>query len=220
MLRLLVKAGATPKNLNAIISATSPLNADLKEQCRQAFGMEVTEIYGFSEAGSVAWRKSEETWHLLPGLNAKKSDSGDTVITDDGNIIATVEDRVELIDSQTLLLKGRPDDLVKIGGKRASLAGLIQKLQSLATVNDGHLFYNPDSEVLEAYVVPSDRTSSAREIRRQYAQICDLSFVPRRFSLVEKIPRTATGKVSKADLAALQKQAQPAVQKPQREGNG
>lgn len=208
LLQLLLKANVELPNLAGIVSATSPLGSGLKQQVEQRYGCSVTEIYGFSEAGSVAWRRADPVWQLLPGLTAKPlaTPDGEHVgIYSEEGLLATVEDTVELIDEHRLLLKGRPADLVKIGGKRASLAGLTQQLMQLPSVQDGHISYCSESEQLVAFVVTGSRP---REVRRAMADVCDLSFVPRKIHAVEAIPRSASGKVTAEGLAELQAQVE------------
>ncbi len=203
MLQLLLKSAVSLQELAGIVSATSPLSADLKREVELRFGCAVTEIYGFSEAGSVAWRRDTEAWQLLPGLRAvQQADS--TVVCDKNGPFARIEDSVELIGDNQLLLKGRPADLVKIGGKRASLAGLTQQLLQLPMIDDAHISYSAETSRLEAFVVSTD---SPREIRRAFAARCDLSFVPRKIQKVSRIPRSAAGKVTAEGLALLRQEA-------------
>ena len=101
---------------------------------------------------------------------------------------------------------GRLADLVKLGGKRASLAELNRTLAGVQGVVDGvfvapeDLDSNPTSR-LTAYVVAPGR--SAEEILGALRGRMDPAFLPRRMVLVDALPRDGLGKLPRQALAAL-----------------
>jgi 3-hydroxymyristoyl/3-hydroxydecanoyl-(acyl carrier protein) dehydratase len=117
-------------------------------------------------------------------------------------------DRIELVEpsspttSRRIRLLGRDDDLVKVGGKRASLAGLTATLRSLPGVVDGAFFFpTDDAKRLCAVVVAPG--ASPLQIRTALAAAIDGAFLPRPLVLVDAIPRTASHKVPLASLREL-----------------
>jgi len=93
-------------------------------------------------------------------------------------------------------LLGRQSDLVKIAGRRASLAGLNLLLQEMPGLADG-VFYLPDTgsdteRLCLIYAGPAlDRTT----VRAWLRQRLDPVFLPRVFVRLERMPRTETGKM-------------------------
>lgn len=115
-------------------------------------------------------------------------------------------DRVRVIDRKSFELLGRPDDLIKVAGKRISLADLNLKLNSIQGVIDGaFLVRNDDGENgvvrLAAAVVAPD--VSNEDILRALSQHADKVFLPRPLYRVDSIPRNATGKLTRLALQAM-----------------
>jgi acyl-coenzyme A synthetase/AMP-(fatty) acid ligase len=115
-------------------------------------------------------------------------------------------DRLELSDDGTFLLLGRQGDLVKVAGKRASLADLTARLLSIPGVEDG-VIVEPsalgaeDGDRLCAFVVAPGL--SAEAIRRRLAQLIDPAFLPRPLKVVAQLPRSQTGKLTRETLEVL-----------------
>jgi acyl-coenzyme A synthetase/AMP-(fatty) acid ligase len=101
---------------------------------------------------------------------------------------------VEANGSFTLL--GRQADLVKIAGRRASLAGLNLLLQDLPGLGDG-VFYlpatgNPTERLCLIYAGPPlERAAARRWLRARL----DPVFLPRDFIRLDRMPRSETGKL-------------------------
>ena len=95
------------------------------------------------------------------------------------------------------MLAGRASDMVKIAGKRASLAALNRMLMAVPGVLDG-VFYHPavvgtDRARLGAVVVApglDDDTIFAR-----LAERIDAAFLPRPLYRADALPREASGKL-------------------------
>jgi acyl-coenzyme A synthetase/AMP-(fatty) acid ligase len=104
-------------------------------------------------------------------------------------------------------LLGRPSDLIKVAGRRASLADLTQKLLSIPGVIDGVVF-QPDTsgmgEILQrpaALVVAPNL--SERDIRDAMSRLVDPIFLPRPLRKIERLPRTPVGKLAASSLRTL-----------------
>ena len=191
-----------------VISATAPLDAGLAGRIEREWGTAVLEIFGATEVGSIASRRTvtEPGWTLYPGVTM--TSHGEAVLVHAPFAAATpLADIVELADDgQTFRLLGRVGDLVKLGGRRASLSGLTRILNQVEGVSDG-IFMAPDDlerrpgARLLAFAVASGRTAS--ELLEELRRVIDPVFLPRRLILCDALPRNATGKLTRGALLGL-----------------
>ncbi|APH53259.1 AMP-(fatty)acid ligase [Granulibacter bethesdensis] len=211
--------------LSRTISATAPLSPLLAGGFETRFGTEVHEIYGATEIGSFATRRTVagDNWYLLDGVNLKAAGSmeaGQGGIEIDQPVAQApfcpdtpLADIVALLPDRSFRLIGRQADMIKRGGKRASLAGLSRILSELPGVEDG-TFYLPsylpsgktdDASNLEAklialVVAPSCSVTTIMEGLRTRI---DPAFLPRRVVIVEALPRNALGKLPRNAIEDL-----------------
>ena len=75
-------------------------------------------------------------------------------------------DRLRLISASTFELEGRTDDVVNIGGKRASLQGLNRVLLSIDGVVDGAIFEPPSAPAVDARTALDGARGGARHYAR------------------------------------------------------
>lgn len=186
------------------LSATAPLSPQLAAQAEAAFKGQLIEIYGCTEAGQVASRRTTAglTWHTLGALRITRHDTaeGEQFMVAGGHVIepTPLADVLVLHDEQHFQLLGRANDLIHVAGKRSSLAHLNFHLNRIEGVEDG-AFWLPD-EVAEgvvrpvAFVVAPRR--SARDIIAALREQLESAFVPRRVVHVDALPREATGKLT------------------------
>jgi acyl-coenzyme A synthetase/AMP-(fatty) acid ligase len=203
---LLSKAGGLPP-LDLILCATAPLSPQLAAAAEQRFAAPLYEIYGCTEAGQVATRRTVETaeWHALPGVRLRQDQLGTWVAGGHVETEIMLQDVIELRDDARFLLHGRTADLVNIAGKRTSLASLNYHLNSIAGVRDG-IFVMPGevdgaARRLTAYVVAPGLTCEV--IIDALRERIDAAFLPRPLRLVDALPRNATGKLPREALRAL-----------------
>lgn len=203
-LKACVDAGVALPHIDRIISATAPLAAELAATAEQAWTTEVHEIYGSSETGSMASRRTAHTrnWHLYDGLTLEV---GAKTTVRGGQLPEPVvlDDALEAVDARHFRLLGRASDLIKVAGKRMSLAELTAQLLAIDGVRDAAVFASPESATAErpvALVVAPAR--SPRELGAALARRVDPVFVPRPLLRVAALPRNATGKLTQADLVA------------------
>ncbi len=208
-LRALVESDVPLPEVDQVVSATAPLSAKLAAAAEQRIGAPVWEIYGFTEAGSVAGRRTTETqdWRLRADFRA--CDEGGRQYVDWSAFDRRIPfpDVVELLDSNRVRLHGRAQDTVNIAGKRASLAGLSALLQEIEGVEDGAVWLPSEDEGagkvarLVAFAVAPGQ--SAEGIRRELRKRTDPAFVPRQVFLVDSLGRNATGKLPRDSLRRL-----------------
>lgn len=197
-LRAITESGINMPQVNTIISATAPLEKTVALEAEAQFNGSVEEIYGCTEAGSIATRytASDAPWKMLDGMLL--SLKGEQINVSGAHLLESksLQDRLELIDESTFRFIGRISDLVNVGGKRASLADLTNKLISIEGVNDAIVFIPQNStksvQRMAALVV-SELTD--REITEKMSSLVDPVFIPRPLRRVDALPRSDTGKI-------------------------
>ncbi len=201
-LRALLAEGRPPAPLAAVISATAPLARDTAQAVERAWAAPMLEIYGATEAGSVASRRTvqDDTWQPYRGVDVRP---GLIVVPGIGEV--PLADMIEPDGAGRFALLGRQTDVVKLGGKRASLADLNRTLGMVEGVVDGVLVAPEDIETnpaarLTAYVVAPGR--SAEHILGALRSCVDPVFLPRRVVMMDALPRDAVGKLPRQALAA------------------
>ena len=208
-LSALLAAGIELPSIDLLLSATAPLSATLAAEAEARTGATMLEIYGSTESGQLASRRTTNgaAWTLLPGVKLEQTDN-QTTIACDGHVEGRValSDLIELLPDQRFLLHGRHADLINIAGKRTSLAYLNHQLGAVPGIVDG-AFFLPDEEGpdgitrLTAFVVAPGMT--ARQVTVALRERIDAIFLPRPLVLVEELPRNSTGKLPRGELQAL-----------------
>lgn len=219
-LRALLTDQATLPAVDQLLSATAPLSQDLAIEAESRFGAPLHEIYGCTETGQLASRRTTAgaEWQTLPAVHLRRE--GQTLWAEGGHIDSPtgLTDVIELTGdgsvSTTFMLHGRHADQVNIAGKRTSLAYLNQQLNAIPGVQDGVFLLpredSPDSiGRLTALVVAPGLTHLA--LTQALRERIDPVFLPRPLLFVEALPRNATGKlpgqVTQDLLATLHAQA-------------
>jgi acyl-coenzyme A synthetase/AMP-(fatty) acid ligase len=204
-LKALLGAGLdSMPEVDLVLSATAPLSPQMAQQAERMLGGRTLEIYGCTEAGQVAARRTTAggVWTTLGDLrlHAETAADGQRFIVSGGHVLqpTPLADLLELIDAQRFRLLGRANDLIHVAGKRSSLSHLNFHLNRIAGVHDG-AFWLPDGEPggvvrLVAFVVAP--TLSARQIIDALRREVEPAFVPRRVVHVDHLPREATGKLT------------------------
>lgn len=213
-LRACVAEATALPMLQFIVSATAPLPFDVARCAEELWQTPVWEIYGWSEAGSIATRRTVHgaSWQVLDGLALTEAEDryalltpyfADPIIFDD---IITRETR------ETFIVHGRSADLINIAGKRISLGDLNHKLSNLAGVVDSAFVMPEETEGrtqrLAAFVVAPGKNEE--DIFAGLRTVIDPIFLPRPLLFVDSLPRNESGKLPRERLLELLKTMQPA----------
>jgi len=210
-IRACVDAGVLLPPLAAIVSAAAPLAPELAAEAERRYATPLMEIYGFTEAGQVAVRRTTASlvWNTMPGIRVVAA--GDGFAVEGGPVHGRVpfSDIVRRLSETEFALEGRATDLVNVAGKRASLADLNRALTAIPGVLDG-VFHMPERargrvDRLMAFVVAPDR--SKREILAALRRAVDPAFLPRPLVKLEHLPRAPTGKLPLEALRKLEADA-------------
>lgn len=204
----------------SVLSSAAPLQRKDSLSVAKLLKTQVREIYGSSETGAIAWRiqsdRNEEAWQALPGIRLSQTD--DSLLTVTANQLLEpgfkMSDRVEFVCDGRFKLLERVDRIVKVEGKRVSLAEVELVVQK-----------NPFIEVVKALVITRKRTEVAlvaeltgmgrqelaligkRKLVQQFRQYLQDFFepvlLPRRWRFVDQMPYNAQGKLPMESLQAM-----------------
>src|SRR5690606_21477749 len=98
-LRAMVAAGLTWPDLQRTLCATAPLPDELADSTTTRFGGDLLEVYGCSEAGSMACRRrpQEVAWQLFEGLTMTSEQNGGCLISADHlPAVVALQDRLQI----------------------------------------------------------------------------------------------------------------------------
>jgi acyl-coenzyme A synthetase/AMP-(fatty) acid ligase len=203
---LLAEAGELPP-VDLLLSATAPLSTTLARQAERRFSATLCEIYGCSEVGQLAVRRTAvaEDWRCLDGIEMRQDAVGTWVSGVPIAVETLLSDTIRLAGPGRFVLEGRIADMVNIAGKRTSLANLNHHLNAIPGVLDG-LFLATDGEGdaahrLAAFVVAPGMTMD--DILVALRQRIDPTFLPRPLHLVGELPRNLLGKLPREDVMRL-----------------
>jgi acyl-coenzyme A synthetase/AMP-(fatty) acid ligase len=105
-----------------------------------------------------------------------------------------------------LLLTGRVSPLVNVAGRKVDPSEVDRVIRALPGIRDARALGMSSAtrgEELVAFVVRTDRSLSALDIRRRCAETLSPYKIPRRFIFVDALPVDARGKIDRRALAAL-----------------
>ncbi|WP_236589015.1 AMP-binding protein [Ramlibacter aurantiacus] len=205
-LKALLESGVEVPPTDLVISATAPLSPQLAARAEAVCGGLLMEIYGCTEAGQVASRRTVEgpEWETFDELRLRGN--GEFVTVSGGHVPEPTRlgDVLDVISPTRFRLLGRSNDLINVAGKRSSLSHLNHHLNSIDGVHDGVFFlpregHGEEAVRLVALVVAPELSDSA--LRSALRERVDAAFLPRRIVRVRSLPRDATGKLPAQRLA-------------------
>lgn len=203
---LVAEPDETPE-ADLVISATAPLPVALAAQAEACFRAPLVEIYGCTEAGQVATRRTvcEPQWRCLDGVDLQQDERGNWVSGPSVQGKALLHDVIERTGTETFLLNGRSADMIDVAGKRTSLAHLNHQLLAIEGVKDG-VFIMPEADgqrvVRPAALVVAPGLQRKTVVRALRDRI-DAAFLPRPLVFVDGLPRNGLGKLPREALLRL-----------------
>lgn len=205
-LRTLLSSEIEFPTVDLVMSATAPLSKQLAQEVEKQYAAPLLEIYGSTETGQIAMRRSAQTevWRLWPGVRLHETDG--QVFAQGGHVeqLTPMCDVIEITSTEEFLLHGRTADLVNVAGKRSSFGYLNAQLNAIPGVLDGAFFLREElagsTGVARLAAVAVAPGMSVAGITEQLRQLIDPVFLPRPLLLVEQLPRNATGKLPQQTL--------------------
>lgn len=203
-LETLLKSGVEARGISKILTATAPLSKELAEKLEDAFGTRVQDIFGCSESGILATRRTacDDEWTYSEVFTLTMTDEGVMISGDHLPVDVKLPDIVELTAPNCFRWIGRQHDMVNIAGKRGSLAEMNFRLREITGVVDGVIF-EPEGGTgrLAALVVAPDLSVS--DILGGLRGKVETVFLPRPVFKVAELPRQETGKLAVKAVQAL-----------------
>ena len=139
-LRALLDASVPLPLLDLVLCATATLSERLAREVEARCGAPLLEIYGSTETGQIASRRTARERPGIPEVRLQVS--ADRCWAQGGHVQSPtpLADVLEPLDEAHFILHGRSADLVNVAGKRSSLAHLSQQLLAIPGVVDGAFF--------------------------------------------------------------------------------
>jgi acyl-coenzyme A synthetase/AMP-(fatty) acid ligase len=202
-------------NLRLALSSAGALDKEDAAHFHQKTGLDITEIYGSTETGGVATRRpitEGASWRLLDPVDCKIVEErlhvrsafiSPTLPCDQDGFFATA-DRADPDSEQSFILRGRADDIVKVGGKRVDMAAVQAKLKQIPGVHDAVVIslatkQGRQNELAALVVTQID----ILQVRRDLAKVSEPYAVPRRMVVAPEIPVMATGKYDREAIEGI-----------------
>lgn len=217
-------APVTPTQRPAlIVSAGAPLAESAACEARAFLTTSITEIFGSTETGAIAWRPrdgGDTPWTPLPDVTITRTEDGllhalgRYIPGEPGRSGQTLSDRIEMASDGTFRLNGRTDRIAKIEGVRVSLDELERALIALPDIERAVVIVLPgETALLAAAVVPSKTGAQqlsvigafrfGRHLRSALAHRLPPTALPKRWRFVEALPENAMGKRTVHDMVQL-----------------
>nr|WP_299242075.1 AMP-binding protein [uncultured Halomonas sp.] len=208
---------AAPQMLSHIHSSGAPLSQAASDGALEALGVPVSEIYGSSETGGIAWRIQQQNscWTPLPGVEIRDDAQGTLWLRSpflDSADWQRQADRISLETSGFRLL-GRVDHILKVGGKRLSLTSMDRTLGTYPGVLGARTIALPERNTrlgaivqLEPALIPQDHTTRralTEALRQHLLETFESTVIPRYWRFVDAWPSNSQGKLAGAVVTQL-----------------
>lgn len=203
----------------AIFSSGAPLAEQASRRASEQLGCPITEVYGSTETGGIAWREQTASthWQCLPNVEVTVGEETRLLRIRSPHLPDhdwfTTADRAEQGDAGFSLL-GRADRIVKVGGKRISLTQVEDEIRRNPWVREVRvttLALHQDR--LGAVVVLFEEGEKYRQdhgksalngvFRAALKGCVEPIAVPRYWRYPAELPHNSQGKVTQEALVAL-----------------
>lgn len=198
-------------SLSRVFSSTGPLAPSTEEAFVSTHDLSVTEIFGSTETGGVAFRQRRERTHWTPLPGIQFSVDEDMRLWVKSPFLQPADrpfrtaDLAEKRADGSFEHLGRADRVLKIGGRRLSLGEMEQWLQDKEGVQDVAALSVPAATAREHNVLLAVVSAcfGESEIRAMLLERFDESTLPRRILTADALPREPNGKLTRKRLMRL-----------------
>jgi acyl-coenzyme A synthetase/AMP-(fatty) acid ligase len=191
-------------------SSSAPLSLEVRNRFRALTGAGITDIFGSTETGGIAYRREDGPWIVQPHVETRIDEDGkldvrsDSVSIKDDDGFFTISDVVERTEDGFVLL-GRQDDVVKIGGRRIALGEITRVIEMCPDVLRAAVITENVAGTLRllAYVEPKTDNLTSKDIKAFVRSKLADHKVPRTVRIVAELPLTSSGKLDRRKLKEL-----------------
>lgn len=201
--------------LHTLFSSGGALSTEVSKEIYSQCMHKVVEIYGSSESGGIAWRKSvdDELWTMFAGItmteDAEKNIYLHTPYLAEHPPLL-LDDKIILNGEARFTLLGRTDRIVKVEEKRLSLNEMEAALNNSDWVLKSHtvLLSKKRDKIAAALVLTEkgkqqERADLIKQLRKQLMQRFENIVLPRKWLFMESIPVTSQDKIDNDLLLQL-----------------
>jgi acyl-CoA synthetase (AMP-forming)/AMP-acid ligase II len=219
LLRALAESSVSAEqlaSLRTVISAGSPLAAEVAQNFHARFGRKIHSFYGSSETGGISYDPTGDSAVLgrgvglpIPGVSLEFRRGGRFTVTSDA--VFTIGNRrpgshlmadiARLDERGELVLLGRAGRFVKIAGRRVNLAEIEQALKRLTGVADA--FVTSHAERTDALAAAVLTNRAAEEIRQDLRATLAPWKLPKKIMPLTAFPLTSRGKTDTRRLRSM-----------------
>lgn len=209
-----------PKAPIAIFSSGAPLSYEAASSASRHTGIPVTEIYGSTETGGIAWRQQEQglKWTCFPGVSLRREQEQGLLQVHSAHLPDsqwfTTADFVDLDAEGRFLLCGRADRIAKVAGKRISLSAIERTLESHALVQHARVMQLPERHdrlgavlVLtnegNRFLIDQGKHQLNELLKIDLTATVDRVAIPRYWRYLAELPRNSQGKTTQIELQQL-----------------
>jgi len=204
-------------SVKKIFSAGAPLSQKASLNVYKKIGVPVTEVYGSTETGAVSQREQtkDSFWNPLKGISIKEIDKKLAInspsVSEEGWYIS--EDLCQVHENGSFSLKGRADNIIKVGGKRVSKIAIEEILNKHFLIEKAYVVFLKKRKNRVGAVISLTREGNEelinkgkvvlqKQISKDLKEVIEKVAWPRYWRFVYKIPVNQQGKIK---LSYLQK---------------
>lgn len=162
---------------------------------------DIIDIYGSTETGNIAYKRGHTNFRAFPDVSVSTNSNSQTVVMSEyfPQEKAVLSDIIEYVNDKEFVFKKRSDRIVKVYEKRISLDEIENNLKKHAKIKDCYCFMYHDT--LACIAATDDIDVEQFELKRFLMKYGDV--VPKKWRIVDELPKTATGKISRTKLFKL-----------------
>lgn len=210
-LQAVARIASTLESCALTLTSTMPLSPEVAQKTEALIKGPVIEIYGSTETGALATRRTATTtiWKQLDSVELDFGYSNVRATGQHFDSPQTITDRLERLDARQFKLIGRDTDVIKIGGRRTSLAALNAILQEIGGIDDAVFMRAVTGEHQRPVLIyTKTSTLTPAQIKSALRKKIDPLFLPRVIIGVDHLQRNERGKTVAAELMAIYQQWQ------------
>lgn len=222
-LSLIEETKALSGIVKAVFSSGGPLPMEVSQTLQSVLKVDVIEVLGSSETGGVAYRvqsvstDSATSWTPMRGVSVKTGDDRQLMIKSPhagGEEWVAMGDTATLLEDGRFSLGDRVDSIVKVEGKRLSLAELERRLGNIGLVDKASALVVEGqrnavgavlvlTEVGRQYFERYGKQKLVEYMKNELLHYFDMVVLPKKWRIVDEIPVNQQGKVTHESLASL-----------------